>query len=138
MDLTECVLALTMMDPSIYGTLSMTMESPLLDEYDIVYYRMGVKKLLHVTNPRPDVAFAVKIVTRFTAALREAHLNAVIHVFRYLQGTCNLAIHYPRGGEIAPYGFSDSDYLGDIAQCKSTSGYIMSIGTSLISWKSKL
>jgi len=121
-----------------YDTLSLTMDSLLLDKYGIIYYRMGVGKLLHVTNTRLDVAFAVGIVTCFTTAPWEAHLNAVVHVFQYLRGTYNLAIHYPKRGEIAPYGFSDSDYLGDINQRKSTLGYIMSIGTLPILWKSKL
>ena len=35
-------------------------------------------------------------------------------------------------------GFADADWAGDVMTRKSTSGYVFQIGTSTISWKSKL
>ena len=37
----------------------------------------------------------------------------------------------------ALYGYSDSDFVGDIELCKSTSGYIFFFGSSVISHQSK-
>jgi hypothetical protein len=55
-----------------------------------------------------------------------------------LKGSATYAIHYQRGGDIVPIGYTDSDYLGDMDERKSTSGYLMSIGSGPILWKSKL
>jgi hypothetical protein len=136
MGLADCLPVPIPMDPKL--KLSLHMQSPLLEGPAITYYRMGVGKLLHVTNTRPDVAFSVGVVTRFTSAPREAHLDAVIMIFRYLKGSATYAIHYQRGGDIVPIGYTDSDYLGDMDERKSTSGYLMSIGSGPILWKSKL
>lgn len=73
------------MDPRTRLALDMD-SSPLLDSPLTTYYRCGVDKLLHVTNTRPDVDFSVGIVTRFTSRPCHAHLEAMIHIFRYLKG----------------------------------------------------
>jgi len=114
------------------------MKFALLDDFGIVYYCMEVGKLLHVTNTHHDIFFVVGIVIHFTFAPREAHLQAIIHIFQYLKGMSNLTIHYLRGGDITLFGYLDSDYLGELDERCSTFGYLMSIGNSLISWKSKL
>lgn len=47
-----------------------------------------------MNNTRPDIIFAIGVLTRFTQTPREAHLEAAIHVFPYLKGTADLAILY--------------------------------------------
>ena len=112
------------------------MDSPLLS--DPTYYRVLVGKVLHLNNTRPDIVFAVGVVTRFTQAPRQAHLEVAIHIMRYLKGTMHLAVLYRRGEEINPSGFTDSDFQGDPEQQKSTSGYVFNIGSAPVSWRSKL
>ena len=78
------------LDPSIQ--LSQNMDSPLLS--DPTYYRMLVGKLLYLNNIKPDIVYVVGVVTRFTQAPHEAHLDAAIHIMRYLKGTIDAAILY--------------------------------------------
>ena len=132
--LANCLPAYVPIDPSIH--LSQNMDSPLLP--DPIYYRVLVRKVLHLNNTRPDIVFAVGVVTRFTQAPRQAHLEAAIHIMRYLKGTMHLAVLYRQGEEINPSGFTDSDFQGDPEQRKSTSGYVFNIGSAPISWRSKL
>ena len=118
------------MDPHLFTTLFVNMPSPLLTNSAITYYHYRVGKLLHVLNTQPDVAFATNICTRFITAPREAHLQAMIHILQYLRGTSDLALHYQRRGQCAPIGFSDSDYLGDQDERRSTSGTLITLETA--------
>ena len=121
------------MDP---GTrLSVDMGAELVDP---THYRMCVGKLLHLQNTPPDISFAVGLLSRFMQAPQKPHLEAALYVFRYLKSHATYSIHYQRGGEVIPTGFSDSDFAGDLEQRRSTSGFIFSLGTGPISWRSKL
>jgi transposase InsO family protein len=131
--LTDCAGALVPMDP---GTrLSSDMGAELVDP---TYYRMCVGKLLHLQNTRPDIAFAVGLLSRFMTSPQKPHLDAALYVFRYLKAHATYAIHYQRGGELVASGYSDSDFAGDMEERKSTSGFLFSLGTGPISWRSKL
>jgi hypothetical protein len=139
MGLTACHPSPIPMDPSSFTTLAFNMDSPLLAGPQITYYRMGVGKLLHSTNTRPEISSAVGVVTRFTSAPRIAHLKALLQIFCYIKGTLDLAIYYQRGGEVMPTGYSDSAYLDDKDERRSTSGYLISLGGGApTSWRSKL
>jgi hypothetical protein len=132
--LTNCLPATVPFDPSL--KLSKNMDSPFLP--DPTYYRIIVGKALQFNNTCPDIVFAVGVVTRFTKAPREAHLEAAIHIMRYLKGTMHLAILYRRGEKVTPSRYSDSDFQGDPDQRRSTSGYLFNIGSGPTSWRSKL
>jgi hypothetical protein len=45
-------------------------------------------------NTRPDIAFAVNLLTRYIATLIMRHWNGVNDVLRYLQGTPDLGLFY--------------------------------------------
>ena len=109
------------------------MDSPLLDGPLITYYRCGMGKLLHVTNTRPDVGFSAGVVTRFTSMSHHTHLEAMKHIFRYLKEMLDYALHYQRGGDVVPTGYTDSDYLGALTEQRSTSGFVFNIGSAPIS-----
>ncbi|MCH81938.1 hypothetical protein A2U01_0002732 [Trifolium medium] len=65
------------------------------------------------------------------------HLTAAKRILRYLKGTMSLGILYKRGIDSHLQGWTDSDYVGDIDDRKSTSGYVFKFGSSDISWSSK-
>lgn len=52
---------------------------------DLVRYQTMVGKLIFLTHTRPDIAYAVSIVSRFMAAPQEIHAQAVKHIYRYLK-----------------------------------------------------
>ena len=55
-----------------------------------------VGSLLYLTTSRPDIMFATCLCARFQDDPRESHLVAIKRIFRYLKGTPNLGIWYPR------------------------------------------
>ena len=62
---------------------------------------------------------------------------AVKRIFRYLAHTPNFSLWYPRGANFNLVGYSDSDWVGDKVDRKSTSGGHQFLGSSLVSWSSK-
>ena len=56
---------------------------------------------------------------------------------RYLKGTPNLGLWYPRNNDCELIGFSDADFAGCRDDRKSTSGTCQFLGRRLISWSSK-
>jgi hypothetical protein len=74
---------------------------------------------------------------RFQASPRESHLKATKRILRYLKGTKDVGLWYPKGAKFDLIGYSDSDYGGDKVQRMSTSGTCQLLGRSLVSWSSK-
>jgi hypothetical protein len=60
----------------------------------------------------------------------EEHLSTVKRVLRYVAGTMDYGLMYPRGcGEgLKILGYNDSDLVGDINNSRSTSGMIFFLG----------
>jgi hypothetical protein len=54
---------------------------------DIGQYQRMVGKLIYLTVTRPDIAFAVSVISQFMYAPRTSHLSAVDRILRYLKGT---------------------------------------------------
>ncbi|KAL5845089.1 hypothetical protein ACOSQ3_011153 [Xanthoceras sorbifolium] len=65
------------------------------------------------------------------------HLLATKRIFQYLQRTIEYGLFYKQGEKSYLFGFSDSDYVCDLDDRKSTSGYIFMMGSKAVSWSSK-
>ena len=100
-------------------------------------YRSMIESLLYVIASRPDVMFIVCMCARFQASPRESHLTATKRILRYLKGTQDVGLWYPKGSSFELIGYSDSDYAGCKIDRKSTSGTCQVLGRSLVSWSSK-
>ncbi|GJW24524.1 hypothetical protein Tco_0038335 [Tanacetum coccineum] len=80
---------------------------------------------------------AVCYCARYQARPTEKHLKEVKRIFRYLRGTINMGLWYPKGSGFELTAFSDADHAGCIDTRKSTSGGIQFLGDKLVSWMSK-
>ena len=49
----------------------------------------------------------------------------------------NFGLQFTRDSSIDCTGFSDADWAGDIDDRKSTSGYLLKIGSGPVSWRSR-
>jgi hypothetical protein len=106
---------------------------------DKTKYRSVIGSLRYLVNTRPDIAYAVRIVSRFMEDPRGSHWSAVKHILRYIAGTVNYGCTYRKQGttESNLTGFSDSDLAGDVDDRKSTSGSVFMLGSSLVTWASQ-
>ncbi|XP_021729788.1 uncharacterized protein LOC110696745 [Chenopodium quinoa] len=100
-------------------------------------YRGMIGSLLYLTTSRPDISFSVGLCAGFQANPKESHLKAVKRILRYLEGTDDLCLFYPRSDSFDLHGFTDADYAGDLVNRKSTSGMVQFLGPCLVSWGSK-
>ncbi|KAK1366493.1 hypothetical protein POM88_042054 [Heracleum sosnowskyi] len=100
-------------------------------------YRGMVGSLLYLTSSRPDIMFATCLCARFQADPKESQLIAIKRIFRYLKGTPNLGLWYPKNTGFELVGYSDSDYAGCRIDRKSTTGSCQFLGGRLVSWFSK-
>ncbi|KAJ9567318.1 hypothetical protein OSB04_003284 [Centaurea solstitialis] len=100
-------------------------------------YRSMIGSLLYLTATRPDIMFATCFCARFQATPKESHLAAVKRILRYLKGTPELGLWYPKDSSFELISFTDSDYGGCKLDRKSTSGSCQFLGDKLVSWTSK-
>jgi hypothetical protein len=104
---------------------------------DITLYRQLVGSLLYLTHSRPNLSYAVGVVSRFMQESHELHWKVAKHILRYVQGTITFGIHYVANSTLDLIRFTDSDCDGDNTDLKSTSGYSLSLGSRPICWSSK-
>nr|GEY36224.1 uncharacterized mitochondrial protein AtMg00810-like [Tanacetum cinerariifolium] len=74
---------------------------------------------------------------RYQAWPTEKHVHAVKRIFRYLHGTINQGLWYPKDSSVALTAFADADHTGCQDTHRSTSGSVQFLGERLISWSSK-
>lgn len=106
---------------------------------DPTLYRSIVGSLRYLTHTRPDITYAVGIVSRYMEKRATDHLAAVKHILRYVKGTLNFGCFCKSGEEISMSlcGYSDSDLAGDVDDRKSTTGVIFYLGSSPVTWLSQ-
>ncbi|KAL8120307.1 hypothetical protein AgCh_017465 [Apium graveolens] len=104
---------------------------------DITDYRGMIGSLLYITASRRDILYATCLCARFQADPREPHLTAVKRIFKYLKGTADLGLCYPRESDFKLIGYSYANFAGCKIDSKSTSGSCQFLGGILVSWFSK-
>ena len=106
----------------------------MAEEVDATQYQRLVGSLRYLTHTRPDLAFAVGYVSRFMLQPTTEHQQTVKRIIRYVAGTLDHSLHYPRCPGAAHFvGYSDNDHAGDIDTSKSTSGILFFLGKCLVS-----
>ncbi|KAK6120548.1 hypothetical protein DH2020_045714 [Rehmannia glutinosa] len=97
-------------------------------------YRGMIGSLLYLTASRSDILHVVCLCARFQSNPKESHMSVVKRIFRYLKGTIQYGLFYPKNENFSLKGYSDSDYAGNIDDRKSTSGSCQFLGDCLVSW----
>nr|GEZ30432.1 uncharacterized mitochondrial protein AtMg00810-like [Tanacetum cinerariifolium] len=100
-------------------------------------YRSMIGSLIYVTSNRPDIMFATYMCARYQANPNEYHVSAVKRIFRYLKGTINLGLWYPKDSGFDLTAYSDADHARCHLDRKSTSGSVQFLGDKLVCWSSK-
>uniref|UniRef100_A0A2N9IGZ9 Integrase catalytic domain-containing protein n=1 Tax=Fagus sylvatica TaxID=28930 RepID=A0A2N9IGZ9_FAGSY len=104
---------------------------------DATLYRQLVGSLIYLTVTRPDLAYAVHLVSQFMSAPRSTHYAAVLRILRYIKGTLFHGLHFSAQSSLELRAYADADWAGDPTDRRSTTGYCFLLGSSLISWRSK-
>nr|GEU55177.1 hypothetical protein [Tanacetum cinerariifolium] len=78
---------------------------------DPTRYRGMVGSLMYLTASRPDLVFAICMCARYQAKPTEKHLTSVKRFFRYLKGTINMGLWYPKDTGFNLTAFVDTDHV---------------------------
>ena len=99
-------------------------------------YSRIIGSLMYVMNcSRPDIAYSVSKLSRYTSNPRVDYWKEIIRVLRYLRYTQNYGLHYTRYLVVLE-GYSDANWISDMKDTKSTSGYVFTLSGAAVSWKS--
>jgi hypothetical protein len=85
---------------------------------------------------RPNIAFTVCRLSRFTSYLSIDHWKAIDRVLKYLKRTIDLGLFYSKFPVVLA-GYLDASWITSTSDNKSTSGYVFTLGGGVISWASK-
>ena len=107
------------------------------ESFDQKAYRGMIGSLLYLTATRPDIMFSVGLCARFQSNPLISHLKAVKRILRYLKGTTNLGLWYPKFENFELITYADMDFTGCRLDRKSTSGICQFLGHALVYWSSK-
>ncbi|KAK9074856.1 hypothetical protein SSX86_003175 [Deinandra increscens subsp. villosa] len=87
-------------------------------------------------STRPDIAYAVGKLSRYTSNPSSHHWQALGRVFKYLKGTIDYRLSY-LGFPSVIEGYSDASWITNLEDHSSTSGWVFLLGGGAISWTSK-
>ncbi|KAM6576773.1 hypothetical protein CsatB_028610 [Cannabis sativa] len=102
-----------------------------------VPYLSAIGALMYLANcTRPDIAFSVNLLARFSSAPTYRHWKGIKHILRYLQGTIDKGLFYSNNCGSQLIGYADAGYLSDPHKARSQTGYLFTCGDTAISWRS--
>jgi len=84
---------------------------------------------------RPDIAYAVSRLSRYTHNPSSEHWAALRRLLRFLKGTVDLSLHFGKFPAVLE-GYCDANWISGNDETCSTSGYVFTMGGGAISWKS--
>ena len=93
----------------------------------LLYFMLGI---------RPDITYAVTKMAQFATNLSEEHLTKALYICKYLAGTMNYKLQYGLKYQ-GLYAYADADWASDLKSQQSTTGYLVLLSGTAISWNSR-
>ncbi len=111
------------------------------DEGDLVedttMYRHVMGSLIYMTMIRPNLSYAVGVVSQFMQTPRKPHLDVVRRILRYIKHTLQCGIFYEAKSQLQVHGYMNADWTNNVLDRRSTNGFMFSFGSGAVSWSSK-
>lgn len=105
------------MDPNLKLTVRTTEAA-----VDKGQYHRLVGRLIYLAHTRPDIGFAVSMVSRFMNNPSDLHMEAVMRILRYLKAAPGTGLLFKKNQSREIEVFTDADWAGSIPDRISTSG----------------
>ncbi|KAI5349570.1 hypothetical protein L3X38_002458 [Prunus dulcis] len=99
-------------------------------------YKRLVGCLIYLTITRPNITYVVHVLSRFMHEPRKPHMEAALCILKYLK-TPRQGPFFPAQNNLKLSAYCDSDWAGCPTTRRSTTGYCVFLGNSLISWRTK-
>ena len=102
-----------------------------------VPYLSAIGALMYLANcTRPDIAFSVNLLARYSSAPTRRHWKGIQHILRYLSGTTDMGLFYSNKSKEKLLGYANAGYLSDPHKARSQTGYVFNYNGTAISWRS--
>ncbi|KAM7472007.1 hypothetical protein LguiA_010190 [Lonicera macranthoides] len=96
-------------------------------------YQRLVGRLMYLAHTRPDISYALSIVSQFLHNPGEKHMQAVMRIISYLKATPEKGIIFQKNEDFLKIeGYTDADWAGNICDRRSASGYFTFVGGNLV------
>jgi hypothetical protein len=123
--------------PQVTGKRLPPMEEDAAD-FECPYGEAVGGLMYAMVGTRPDIAAAVGDVCKHTKHHGEQHWEAVLRIFKYLNGTRSHCIRFGSDKSMKLSAYVDADFAMDLDKRKSTTGYEIMFGGGPVAWQSKL
>ncbi|GKB35785.1 retrovirus-related pol polyprotein from transposon TNT 1-94 [Tanacetum coccineum] len=101
-----------------------------------LHYTQVLGSLMYIMNcTRPDLAYSVSRLSRYSHNPGRDHWDALVRVLQYLKHTMAYGLHYTKYPPVLE-GYCDANWISNHNEGKSTSGYVFTLGGAAVSWKS--
>ena len=107
------------------------------DEVDVPYRELVGSLMYLAVVSRPDIAYAVSVLSQYMSKFNNNHWTAGKRVLRYLKANPKLGLKFD-GTDVTLTAYCDADYAGDIESRRSRSGSVLLFNGSAIIWSSQL
>ena len=104
---------------------------------DKTFYQRLIGKLIYLNHTRPDISYAVSLLSQFMSEPHEIHLRAAYLILSYLKFSVRQGLFFSREGGLSLEAYTDSDWAGSVVDSRSTSRYCTFLGGSLVTWRNK-
>lgn len=108
---------------------------PVLE--DITTYQKLIGRLLYFTITRPYISFEVQVLSQFMQRPKTSYWNATLSFVKYIKNAPGQRLLLKKDLQAQLTVFCDSDLVACPNTIRSVIGYMVKLGESLISWKSK-
>ncbi|GJU16302.1 putative RNA-directed DNA polymerase [Tanacetum coccineum] len=108
-----------------------------LDKMSRVPYALAIGSIMYaMTCTRPDVSFALSIVSQHQQNPGEGHWTAVKNILKYLRNTKDRFLVYGGEKELRVTGYCDAGWQTDKDDSQSQSGWVFLLNGGAVTWRS--
>lgn len=104
---------------------------------DVEAYRRLVGRLIYFTFTRPELCYCVHILSQFMHKPMQDHWDAALRVVRYLKGSLSQGVLLRADSDLRITAYCDADWGSCALSRRSLSAYVVLLGNSPVTWKTK-
>src|SRR6185312_9393097 len=102
-----------------------------------VPYASAIGSIMYVMiSTRPDVSYALTVMSKYQSDPGESHWTAVKNILKYLRRTKDVFLVYGGEAELVVTGYTDASFQPDKDDSKSQFGFMFKVNGGTVSWKS--
>ena len=72
-------------------------------------YQIFVGKLIYLFHNRPDISYAIRVVSRFMRLPQVPHMDAMMRILRYLKGTSIRGVFFKKNDYLDLMAYIDAN-----------------------------